>query len=153
MDLRLQRRLAAQILKCGTNRVWFDPSALEEIAEAATKDDIRELIEKGAIKRRPVKGVCRVRINYKKAQKRKGRRRGHGSRKGKKTARLSRKEAWILRIRALRRRLRYLRDKGIIDRRTYRMLYMKAKGGEFRSVSHLNAYLEAQGLIKKEEVS
>jgi len=83
-------------------------------------------------------------------QKRKGRRRGHGSRKGKKTARLSRKAAWILRIRALRRRLRYLRDTGIIDRRTYRMLYMKAKGGEFRSVSHLNAYLESQGLIKKE---
>jgi len=149
MDLRLQRRLAAQILKCGMNRVWFDPSALDEIASAATKEDIRGLIEKGVIKRKPVKGVCRVRINKKKEQKRKGRRRGHGSRKGKKTARLSRKEAWVNRIRALRRRLRYLRDKGIIDRKTYRMLYMKAKGGEFRSVSHLNAYLESMGILKE----
>lgn len=149
MDLRLQRRLAAEILDCGMNRVWFDPSALEEIASAATKEDIRKLIEKGVIKRKPVKGICRVRINKRKAQRRKGRRRGHGSRKGKKTARMPRKRAWVLRIRALRRRLRYLRDKGLIDRKTYRMLYMKAKGGEFRSVAHLNAYLEAHGLIKK----
>ncbi|HIP25713.1 MAG TPA: 50S ribosomal protein L19e [Archaeoglobus profundus] len=149
MDLRLQRRLAAEILDCGINRIWFDPSALEEIASAATKEDIRKLIEKGVIKRKPVKGICRVRINKRKAQRRKGRRRGHGSRKGKKTARMPRKRAWILRIRALRRRLRYLRDKGLIDRKTYRMLYMKAKGGEFRSVAHLNAYLETHGLIKK----
>jgi large subunit ribosomal protein L19e len=150
MDLRLQRRLAAEVLDCGMNRVWFDPSALDEISSAATKDDIRRLIEQGLIKRKPVKGISRARINKRKAQRRKGRRRGHGSRKGKKTARMPRKRAWILRIRALRRRLRYLRDTGIIDRRTYRTLYMKAKGGEFRSVSHLNAYLESQGLIKKE---
>ena len=47
----------------------------------------------------------------------------------------------MIRIRALRKRLKYLRDTGIIDRRTYRMLYRKAKGGEFRSVAHFNAYL------------
>lgn len=142
MDLRLQRRLAAEVLDCGMNRVWFDPSALDEIASAATKEDIRELVERGLIKKKNVKGVCRVRMNRRKAQKRKGRRRGHGSRKGKKTARLSKKEAWIMKIRALRRRLRELKDSGVIDRRTYRMLYRKAKGGEFRSVSHLNAYIE-----------
>jgi len=149
MDLRLQRRLAAQILKCGQNRVWFDPSALEDISSAATKEDVRELIEKGVIKGKPVKGVCRVRINKRKAQKRKGRRRGHGSRKGKKTARLSRKEQWMMRIRAIRKRLRFLRDNGLIDRRTYRMLYRKAKGGEFKSVAHLNAYIEQMGLLKR----
>ncbi len=148
MDLRLQRRLAAEILDCGINRVWLDPTALDKISEAATKDDVRKLIEEGVIKRKPVKGVCRVRINWKKRQKRKGRRRGHGSRKGKKGARANRKRMWINRIRALRRRLRYLRDKGIIDRRTYRILYRKAKGGEFKSVSHLNSYLISQGLIK-----
>ncbi len=142
MDLRLQRRLASEVLECGINRVWFDPTALEEIASAATKDDIRELIERGLIKKKPVKGVCRVRIRYKRMQKRKGRRRGHGSRKGKKTARLSKKEAWMMRIRALRKRLRELKEKGVIDRRTYRMLYLKAKGGEFRSIAHLNAYIE-----------
>ncbi len=148
MDLRLQRRLAASVLKCGENRVWFDPSALEDIASAATKDDIRELIEQGVIKRKPVKGICRSRINKKRIQKRKGRRRGHGSRKGKKTARMPRKRLWIIRIRAIRRRLKYLRDKGMIDRRTYRMLYRKAKGGEFRSVAHLNTYIQQMGFMR-----
>lgn len=143
MDLRLQRRLAAQILDCGVNRVWIDPNALDEVAAAATKEDVRELIERGLIKRKPVQGVSRARINKRRAQRRKGRRRGHGRRKGKKTARLSRKRAWILRVRALRKRLRELKHQNVIDRRTYRILYRKVKGGEFRSVSHLNAYIES----------
>jgi len=148
VNVAFQRKLAAQILKCGENRIWIDPNALEDVSSASTKDDVRELIESGVIKRKPVKGISRARINARKAQRRKGRRRGHGRRKGKKTARMPRKEQWMTRIRAIRRRLRYLRDSGIIDRRTYRMLYMKAKGGEFRSVAHLNAYLESQGIIK-----
>ncbi len=148
-DLRFQRRLAAQILNCGENRIWINPEALEDVSSASTKEDIRELIESGAIKRKPVKGISRARINARKAQRKKGRRRGHGRRKGKKTARMPKKELWMIRIRAIRRRLRQLRDTGVIDRRTYRMLYMKAKGGEFRSLSHLNAYLQTQEIIKR----
>jgi large subunit ribosomal protein L19e len=143
MDLKFQRRLAASILECGENRIWFDPTALDDIATAATKEDIRELIEGGLIKRKPVKGISRARINKRKSQRRKGRRRGHGRRRGSKTARMPRKRQWIIRIRALRKRLKHLRDSGEIDRRTYRILYRKAKGGEFRSVAHLNAYLES----------
>ncbi|MDK2876371.1 MAG: large subunit ribosomal protein L19e [Archaeoglobaceae archaeon] len=142
MDLRIQRRLAAEVLKCGGNRVWFDPEAIEEISTASTKQDIRELIEKGVIKRKAIRGVCRARINRIRLKKRKGRRSGHGSRKGKKTARMPRKRLWILRIRAIRRRLRELKASGQIDKKTYRILYRKAKGGEFRSVAHLNAYIE-----------
>ena len=140
MNLKLQRKMAAKILKCGENRIWIDPTALEDVASAATKEDVRELIESGVIKRKPVKGISGARINKRRLQRKKGRRRGHGRRKGKKTARMSKKEAWMIRIRALRKRLKYLRDTGIIDRRTYRMLYRKAKGGEFRSVAHFNAY-------------
>ena len=143
MDLRLQRRIAAEILKCGKNRIWIDPNALEEISTAATKEDVRKLIEDGVIKKKPIKGISRARIKKRKMQRKKGRRRGHGSRKGKKGARMPSKELWMLRIRAIRRRLRYLRDTGVIDRRTYRMLYRKAKGGEFRSVSHLNAFIQS----------
>lgn len=142
MDLKLQRKMASKILKCGENRIWIDPTALEDVAAAATKEDVRELIESGAIKRKPVRGISRARINKRRLQRKKGRRRGHGRRKGKKTARMSRKEQWMIRIRALRKRLKYLRGAGVIDRRTYRMLYRKAKGGEFRSVAHFNAYLE-----------
>jgi len=147
MDLRFQRKIAAALLDCGENRIWMDPTALEDIAGAVTKEDVRELIEQGLIKRKPEKGTSRARINRRKAQRRKGRRRGHGRRKGRKGARMSKKELWMRRIRPIRRRLKYLRDSGVIDRRTYRILYRKAKGGEFRSVAHLNSYLESQGIM------
>ncbi len=142
MNLSIQRRLASKVLKCGKNRIWFNPEMLEDIATASTKEDIRELIEKGAIKKKPVKGICRSRINLKRLKKAKGRSRGYGSRKGKKTARMPSKRLWIMRIRALRRRLRELKSSGKIDVKTYRILYRKAKGGEFRSVAHLNAVIE-----------
>ena len=32
--LRLQRRLAATVLKCGRNRVWIDPNEQSEVALA-----------------------------------------------------------------------------------------------------------------------
>ncbi len=142
VDLKLQRRLAAELLKCGINRVWFDPSRLKEIKAAITRQDIKRLIEKGVIAKRPEKGTSRARANILAAKKRKGRRRGPGSRKGKKTARMPRKLQWMLRIRALRKLLRKLKAEGKIDRKLYRRLYLKAKGGFFRSKAHLLLYLE-----------
>ena len=50
--LDVQRRLAAQILKCGENRIRFDLERLEDIKEAITKTDIRSLINNGVISRR-----------------------------------------------------------------------------------------------------
>jgi len=142
MDLRLQRRLAAEVLECGRHRVWFDPSAIQDIASADTKEAIRELIARGVIKRKPIRGVSRARIRKMRMQKRKGRRRGHGSRKGARGARMPRKRLWIMRIRAIRKALRKMKAEGVIDRKTYRILYRKAKGGEFRSVAHLKSYVE-----------
>lgn len=150
MNLRLQKKIAAQILKCGQDRVWVDPEAAEDVAAAATKEDVRELIGE-SIKKKPVKGQTRTRTKKIHAQKSKGRRKGDGSRKGRKGARMSSKRLWVIRIRALRRRLKYLRDYEFIDRSTYRMLYRKAKGGEFRNVAHLNSYLEARELVSGRE--
>ena len=48
-DLKAQKRLAADILGVGKNRVKFDPEAQSEIADAITRDDVRELIEDGTI--------------------------------------------------------------------------------------------------------
>ncbi len=136
-DLRVQRRLAAEILKVGINRIVFDRNRLKEISEAVTREDIRRLIEEGAIKARKEKGISRGRAREREKKRKKGRKKGHGKRKGKKTARYPRKKAWINRIRAQRRILKELRDKGVIDRKTYRKLYMMAKGGYFRSKAHL----------------
>lgn len=150
-DLRHQRKMAADILKCGENRVWMDPDRCEEIARAVTKSDIRLLIKGGAITKKPVKGVSRGRKRRIKLQKEKGRRKGPGSRKGAKNARYPRKRRWISTIRAIRSYLRELRDTGKIDRHTYRTLYRKAKGGVFRSKSHLRTHLIETGIIKEEK--
>ena len=148
-DLRNQRRMAASILKCGINRVWMDQDRIDEIAKAVTKEDIRILINGKAITVRQIKGISNGRKKYNEKQKQKGRRRGHGSRKGAKYARLPKKERWMRTIRPLRQYLKTLRDEKQIDKTTYRKYYMKAKGGEFRSKHHLQTHLIADGILKE----
>ena len=148
MNLRTQRRLAADILGVGEGRVWIDPQRVEEVSSAITRAEIRALIAKGAIKALPEKGTSRGRARERHRKRRKGRRRGPGSRQGAKGAREGKKEKWVRLIRALRRRLRELRDSKLITRKTYRRLYMLAKGGAFKSVSHMEAYIESAGLLR-----
>ncbi|ENN96186.1 50S ribosomal protein L19e, partial [Methanocaldococcus villosus KIN24-T80] len=37
MNLTVQRRLAAKILKCGLDRVWIDPEHIEDVKMAMTR--------------------------------------------------------------------------------------------------------------------
>ena len=148
-DLRNQRRMAASLLKCGVHRVWMDHDRLDEIAKAVTKADIRVLINGKAIKSRQIIGISSGRKKFIAKQKEKGRRRGHGSRKGAKYARLPKKERWIRTIRPIRSYLKSLRDEKQIDRSIYRKYYRKAKGGEFRSKHHLKTHLVSDGILKE----
>lgn len=150
VNLAKQKRIAAHVLKVGEGRVWIDPEATADVAEAITREDIRGLIKEGSITVKQKKGVSRARARVRTTQKSLGRRKGHGSRKGAKGARASRKKRWITKIRALRRRLRELRDGGYVDKTTYRTLYNKANGGEFRNVAHLNDYITTKELITEE---
>ncbi len=143
-DLANQKRLAADILKIGVTRVWMDPERLEDIATAITREDLRKLIEDGVIKRKPVVGISRGRARERAAKRAKGHRKGHGSREGAAGARAPKKEQWMRRIRAQRKVLRAMRDEKAIDAHTYRILYRKAKGGEFRNVAHLKSYIAYQ---------
>jgi large subunit ribosomal protein L19e len=149
-DLKNQRRLAASLLKCGENRVWMDPDRVEEIAKAVSRSDIKVLIKGKVIRSKQIIGISSGRKKYIREQKKKGRRKGHGSRKGAKYARLSRKERWINTIRPIRAYLRELRDSKSIDRTTYRKYYLKAKGGEFKSKHHLKMHLISDGVLKGE---
>jgi large subunit ribosomal protein L19e len=149
-DLRNQRRMAATILKCGENRVWMDSDRTDEIAKAVTRKDVKLLINGGAITSKQIRGISSARDKYNKKQKAKGRRRGHGSRKGAKYARLPLKERWIRTIRPIRAQLKKLREDKVIDRTVYRKYYRRAKGGEFRSKHHLTTHLIADGIIKEE---
>ncbi|OPY38916.1 MAG: 50S ribosomal protein L19e [Methanoregula sp. PtaU1.Bin051] len=141
-DLASQKRIVASILKCGVNRVWFDPERLADIENAISREDLRGLVADGAIKALQKKGVSRGRARAKIAQRSYGHRKGPGRRKGAAGARNSNKRAWIQKIRAIRKALIALRDAGTIDRHMYRVLYRKAAGGQFRSVAHMKAQLE-----------
>jgi len=143
--LAKQRRIAAKVLKVGEGRVWIDPESISDVEEAITRADIRDLIEEGVIRKKPKRGVSRGRARVRALKKSLGRRKGHGSRKGTQGARRSKKRQWIIRIRALRRRLKELRAEGVIDKSMYHRLYNKAKGGEIKSVARLEA------MIRKEE--
>ena len=148
--LDVQRRLAAQILKCGKNRIKFDSDSLEEIIEATTKIDIRQLISNGIISKKRPLNTSRFWARKIKEQKSYGKRKGHGSRKGKKTARNNPKRAWINKIRLQRNFIKSLRDSNVISPIDYHELYMKSKGGFFRSIRHLKLYTQERGIIKNE---
>ncbi len=140
MNLKSQRRMAAEVMDVGESRVWLDPEQKERIDEAITRQDIRNLIEGGAIKKKPKKGTSKGKSREKKRQKKKGRRKGHGRRKGKKTARKDPKETWKEQIRAIRKRLKEMKKEEQVSQDEYWDLYNMAKGGFFRDVNHLENY-------------
>ncbi len=149
MSLKLQKRLAASLLKVGITKVKFDSEKLAEIKDAITKSDVRRLIGQKAIAVKNVNEQSRYRARLNIIQKRKGRRQGIGSRKGRKTARLPNKEVWINKIRVQRSLLKTLKNKNLLTSKIYRNLYRKAKGGFFRSERHLKLYMEEHKIIKK----
>ncbi len=148
MKLTTQKRLAAHVMRIGKSRVWMDPDFEDEISLAITRNDIRRLVDEGAILKKPVRGVSRGRARHKLRQKRKGQRSGPGTKKGKATSKLSSKDRWMRKIRPMRKELRKLRDEGKITSRIYRELYLKAKGNAFRNTAHLRTYISERRLSK-----
>lgn len=148
MKLNTQRRLAAKILGVGVNRVWIDPTRIEDVSAAITRDDVQRFIRDGVIKARPERGISRARTRARLLKRKKGRRHGAGSRRGTAKARQPKKAAWIKTVRPLRSMLRELRDKDIIEAREYRRIYRMIKGGSFRSKAHLQTYLKERGILK-----
>lgn len=148
MMLKTQKRIAATVLKCSPKKLVFDTEKLQEIKEAITKQDIRALISDGSIKRVRSSEQSRSRSRIRASQRSKGRQRGHGSRKGSAAARLPGKRKWIGRIRLQRAFLRQLKESDSLSGTTYRDLYMKAKGGFFRSRRHIELYITEHGLVQ-----
>ncbi len=147
----IQKKIAAKIMKCSPKRIKLDPTRLDEIKEAITKHDVKLLLGKKAIKTKQKKGVSRARANKILKQKRKGLRKGHGSRKGTANAREKTKKTWINKIRKQRSLLKRLYENKKINTKIYREMYKKSKGNFFRSVRHIKVYLEEQGILKNEQ--
>jgi len=143
VSLKSQRRLAAEILKVGENRVWIDPDRVDEVEIAITRQEIRKLIHESKIKSLPKKGVSRSRARVFHAKRKKGLKRGPGKRSKRS---ISTKQIWIIKIRSLRRRLRDLRERRVITEKTYRHFYRMAGSGVFDSTVELERRIKAERL-------
>jgi large subunit ribosomal protein L19e len=88
VSLKLQKRLAASVLKCGERKVWLDPNEVNEISMANSRQNIRKLVKDGFVIRKPQKIHSRARARRALEAKRKGRHSGYGKRRGTREARL-----------------------------------------------------------------
>ncbi len=135
--MKTQKRLAASLLKCGVNRIRID-SKDEDAMMAMTRGDVKRAIVRGSIYAIPMKGTSRVRAKAKAIARKKGRSRGHGTWKGHKTSRTPKKRAWITKIRAIRKKLREMKAKGM-EKGQYRKFYRLAKAGIFKNKAHVES--------------
>ena len=141
VNLKTKKRLVSRVVGVGLDRIKFDPERSDDIADAITRDNIRGLITAGIITIKAAKGTSRGRSKFKKAQKGK---RGTttGSKKGRKGARVGKKEVYVKKVRALRYRLRIAKDRKEITNPEFWSLYRKVSGNTVRNSAHLRSLIE-----------
>ena len=130
MKLNKKKQLSVRALGVGKSRIVFVKSRLEEIKEAITKADIKQLKEEGAIKIKDVGG-------RKKAEKRKKKR---GSGKIKKKVNRRKKE-YVIITRKLRKHIKLLKKKGRISKEDFTDIRKKIRNRKFPSLASLRDYI------------
>lgn len=142
MSMQTVRRLAARVLGIGQSRVRILDT--EAAGRAITADDVRGLLNEGAIAVVVEKFPSRAKAQRKAERKVSGRRRGPGSQKGSYYAGHSRKDRWMELVRAQRQFL--AANKARLKEGAYPSVYKKIKGNAFRSRKILKQYLDEKQL-------
>ncbi len=146
MDLIKVRRIAADVLGVGLQRVWFNPDENVRIKEVMTKEDVRELVSEGIIKKRKPQSQSKGRTRKLKEKKKKGRKTGSGKRKGTKKTRTQKKKNWMSRVRAQRKMIKELKEKDpeAVKKAGYSKVYRMIKGNYFKGKKYIQAYVEGK---------
>jgi large subunit ribosomal protein L19e len=152
VTLRLQKRLAASVLKCGKRRVWMDPNEIQEISLANSRQNVRKLVKDGFIVKTPEAIHSRSRARLHKESVQKGRHSGLGKRKGTREARMPEKILWMRRQRVLRRLLRKYRSFKKIDKTLYHQFYVESKGNMYKNKTVLaESIFKAKATAEREK--
>ena len=126
MNLRAKKQLAAKTFGVGKSRILFVNERMEEIKEAITKQDIRDLYKDGAIKIKEIKG--------RKTIKNKNKRRSPGNIRKNVN---KRKRNYVIMTRKLRKHIKDLKNRGQIDTKKIKELRKKIRNKAFRSKAHM----------------
>lgn len=140
MAVESVKRLAADILHIGTNKIKIKPEEIKKAEEALTRADVRGLIKDGIVYAMKKKG------RRKKERKRK---RGAGNVKGSATVQ---KDKWMVQVRSQRKYLKQLLKNGALDKKHKNAVYGRIKSGLFKSKKTMLTYLKENSLVNENKL-
>lgn len=130
MDLSKKKSLAARTLGVGEGRIRFNQHSINEIKEAITKQDIRDLVVAKAIFVQPIKG--------RKANTERKRRRAGSIRMRPN----NRKREYIILTRKLRSYLSEIRKQGKITNEEFATLRKGVRSKVFKNKNNLKEHIQ-----------
>lgn len=139
MNLRKKKELAARTLGVGKDRIVFAKSRLNEIKEAITKQDIRDLITDRAVFVKDISG-----------RKRKPRKRKRSTGNIRKRVKTKKKDYVIL-TRKLRAYINELKNQGRLSSEQIKEIRKKIRNRIFRSKANLKEIIGGQNEDNKKK--
>ncbi|MFH1307875.1 MAG: 50S ribosomal protein L19e [archaeon] len=133
MNLKKKKELSARVLNVGKDRIFLDSNRINEIKEAITAQDIRDLNKSGVIKIKEKKGR---RVNKQTKPKKSP---GKIRKKVK-----NRKQNYIKLTRKLRNYISELKKQGKLTKKEYVDLRKKIRAKQFKSKSHLKEVIKVK---------
>jgi large subunit ribosomal protein L19e len=131
MNLRNKKELAARALKVGKDRVAFVEARKDEIKEAITKQDMRDLHADDAIRIKEISG--------RKTKVKKKTRRSTGQIRKKIN---TRKKDYVIMTRKLRAYVAEMKKQGLLSREEVSEIRKRIRNKAFRSKAHLKDFIQ-----------